>query len=332
MWENTEGSSGGFVPDVLMKDIFRRVVFTENTKKDFSSFETYIVSDGQKPEEVAADFYGNPHLWWVVLLCNNIIDYVGEWSKSNQEIDSSFYNFLKGYSYFVFENLDIIEGDIIVRRDTEEDGSIDLNNYGEIDNYDKLLHRIDVKKIKGHINEGDEVYVFRNSKIGDEDNWHSVDGFGQTGCYQQYYGAPVCIEIAGPNYQGWGPPCATAGSTFAIVQRKEKISDAACYFSYNDDMINPYSAYPVENHEGPSGDFYSYQSVCGMTGTILYKYMNRSLSDSIKTTTNLTKMISKNDERRKIKLISPQMVTAIINEYKSLMNGNVPRGTTTVIE
>ena len=103
MWENTEGSSGGFVPDVLMKDIFRRVVFTENTKKDFSSFETYIVSDGQKPEEVAADFYGNPHLWWVVLLCNNIIDYVGEWSKSNQEIDSSPFSLICGTQIIEFK-------------------------------------------------------------------------------------------------------------------------------------------------------------------------------------------------------------------------------------
>jgi hypothetical protein len=331
-WDEIAGYSGGFAPSVELHDIFRRVVFTEKIKNDTGSFESYVVSEGQKPEEVAQDFYGNPNLWWVVLLCNDIIDTIGEWPKSHGEIVSIYENFLSGNSYFVFENLDIRRGDIIVKRDIAVDGSVDVNNFGEIDNYDQLLHRIDVKKSKGTINENDEVYVFRNNKIAGEDRWNLVNGFGETGCYQQYFGATSCVEFTGPDYEDWGPPCATAGSTFAIVQRKETISGAAHYFDYLGDMVNPYSAYPVENHEGPSGDFYSPKSVCGMTGTILYKYMNKSLSDDINVFTNLRETIRKNDERREIKLLPPKMIPALVREFKVLIQGNVPRGTTKIIE
>jgi len=279
-----------------------------------------------------------------VLLSNNIVDPHGEWLKSGGEITSMFNTFLSGNSYFVFENLDALEGDILIRRDVGLDGSIDLNNYGEVDNYDKLLHKIDVKKSKGTINENDEIYLFRKSIIAGEEQWNSIDGFGVTGCYQQHFGATSCIGFTGPEYAGsmgvgsgqaavaWGPPCPTAGSTFSIVRRKETISKSAHHFAYNNDMVNPYSAYPVLGHDGPSGDFYSQQNVCGMTGTILYKYMIKSLSEQIKTITTQDDIIFKNDEKRTIKLVAKNLVPALIDEFKILIQGNVPRGTTHIIE
>jgi hypothetical protein len=331
-WEATPGFSGGFVPSLEMQDMFKRVSFTEKTKNDKGAFVDYRVSEGEKPEDVAFNFYGDSSLWWVVFLSNNIVDPFGEWPKSYREIVSMFDTFLSGDSYFIFENLDIRDGDVIIRRDVGSDGSIDGDNFGEIDSYDKLLHKINVKKSKGTINENDEVYIFRNSKIAGEDSWNPIGGFGDTGCYQQYFGATMCVEFTGPNYEGWGPPCATAGSTFAIVQRKETIADGAHHFKYLKDVSNPYSAYPATEHEGPSGDFYSYQSVCGMTGTILYKYITRTLSSDINIITTKEDIIINNDKRRIISLVAPTLIPALIDEFKLIIQGNVPRGTTRIIE
>mgnify|MGYP003639748109 CR=1 FL=1 len=338
-WEDIAGYSGGFIPSVDMQDIFRRITFTDKTRNDPGSFETYFVTEGQRPEEVAGDFYGNPNLWWVVLLCNNIIDPIGEWPTSHGQIVSTFNNYLSGDSYFLFENPDIRRGDIIIRRDVNlehDSASIDIDNFGEIDSYDKLLHRIDVKKSKGTISENDEVYIFRKNIIAGEERWDSVGGFGLsvcegcTGCYQQYFGATFCADVVGPTAHA--PACATAGSTFAIVQRKETIANAVHHFNYLSDTVNPYSAFPATEHVGPSGDFYSTQSVCGMTGTILYRYMTKELSDEVTTFTNLKETVRKNDERRKLKLISPSIIPALIIEFKSIMRGSIPRGTTKIIE
>ena len=332
-WKDSTGSSGGFIPTLDMQDIFKRVTFTEKTKRDSSgSFEMYTVSEGQTPEEVALDFYGDSNLWWVIFLSNNIVDPYGEWSKSNQEINSMFDTFLKGNSYFVFENLDAREGDILIRRDVTADGSIDSSNYGEVDNYDKLLHKIDVKRSTGTINENDEVYLFRKNIIAGEEHWNSISGFGETGCYQQYFGETGCVSFTGPEYEGWGPPCPTAGSTFAIVKRKETIANSVHHFNYLSDMINPYSAFPATDHVGPSGDFYGYQSICGMTGTVLYKYMNRILSTNIEIVTTRDEIINTNDKRRTIKLVAPKLIPGLIDEFKVLIQGGVPRGTTHIIE
>jgi hypothetical protein len=69
-----------------------------------------------------------------------------------------------------------------------------------------------------------------------------------------------------------------------------------------------------------------------MTGTILYKYMTRGLSDEVTTFTNLKETVRKNDERRKLKLISPSIIPELIIEFKSIIQGSVPRGTTKIIE
>jgi hypothetical protein len=52
-WEDIEGYSGGFIPSVEVQDIFRRITFTDKIRKNPGSFETYFVTEGQRPEEVA---------------------------------------------------------------------------------------------------------------------------------------------------------------------------------------------------------------------------------------------------------------------------------------
>ena len=144
-------------PTMEMLDIFRRVAFTQEALEDTQNWERYTVVEGEKPEDLAYRYYGDSRLWWAILMANNIIDYRNEWPKSSREITNIFDNFLKGRSLYVFEDLPIKEGDVVVRRDVnatqlnedEEEvhtSSLDMNTYGVVDDYDRLLHKINLKK------------------------------------------------------------------------------------------------------------------------------------------------------------------------------------------
>tara|TARA_R110000824_G_scaffold375105_2_gene565810 strand:- start:2203 stop:3273 length:1071 start_codon:yes stop_codon:yes gene_type:complete len=339
------GVTGANFSNLEMTDIFRRVQFTEKTLKDKKNFEEYHITEGEKPDDVANKFYGNPSYWWLVLLCNGIIDVENEWPKSVSELDKLFSGFLTGNSYYLFESIDAREGDIIVKRDTISiadtlthggTAGIDIDNYGIIDNYNPLLRKLDVKVSSGTLVSGDEVHIFRKGVAGE---YVSIGGFGETGCYQPHFGSTFCVGISGPEsneaHTHWGTLCATQGSTFGIIQKKDSIRNSVIDFTYKGDMVNPYSAFLTNvdgQNNGPSGDFFSYQSLCGMTGTILYDYITDNIHSDVNPVTKFEDILNTNDRNRHIKLISPRLAGFVVSELETLLSGSVPRGTTTLLE
>jgi len=67
---------------VLLSDITKRVRFTDLAKKNNIVFDYYDVKDGETPEYIANEFYGDPLLHWIVLLANNITDRYEDWPMS----------------------------------------------------------------------------------------------------------------------------------------------------------------------------------------------------------------------------------------------------------
>ena len=325
-----------------MQDIFRRVSFTQETLDNPQNFIQYTVVEGESADQVSRKFYDSPNYWWLILLANNIIDYQNEWPRSGNDMNRLFENFLSGNSYYIFEDIDIQKEDIIVKRDvnaTDSDGdhtsSLDMNVYGVVDNYDRILHKIDVKKQKGTIRGADEIYIFRRgfTSSGSSGSYYLIEGFGQTGCYKPYFGTTTCVEITGPTGSlvhggAWGELCATVGSTFAIVQKATTIEDGAVRFEYESAEVNPYAAY----HDGPSGDFFSLGNICGMSGTILYNYITDSLPSSIKRVTKQDDVVRKNDLNRTINVLSPDLLGILMDEISTLFDTNTPRGTSKLIQ
>ena len=327
--------------NVEMQDIFRRVSFTQETLNNPENFITYTVVEGESPDQVSIKFYDSPDYWWLILLTNNIIDYQNEWPRSVNDMDRLFENFLAGNSYYIFEDIDIQKEDIIVKRDvtaTDSGGdhtsSLDMNVYGVVDNYDRILHKIDVKKQKGTISGADEIYVFRKgiTSNGSSGSYYLIEGFGQTGCYKPYFGATTCVEITGPTGSlvhggSWGELCVTSGSTFAIVQKATTIKDSVVKFEYKSEQVNPYAAVA-----SGTGDFFSLGNICGMSGTILYNYITDSLPDSVKRITKQDDVLRTNDLNRTISILSPDLLGILMNEISTLFNSNIPRGTTKLIK
>ena len=66
-------------------DIFRRVQLDRFFKNRNTLLDTFL-NDGETPESVAHDYYGNTNYHWVVLLANDIVDVKREWPMSTENV------------------------------------------------------------------------------------------------------------------------------------------------------------------------------------------------------------------------------------------------------
>ncbi len=72
----------------LATDILRRVDFTSSTKAKNSGLVDYRLRDGDTPDNVAARFYGSPHLHWIILIINEITNPYYGWPLKSQDFDA----------------------------------------------------------------------------------------------------------------------------------------------------------------------------------------------------------------------------------------------------
>ena len=63
----------------LLPDILRRVKLRASIKSGGMLFDKYDVKEGEKPEDVAFKWFGDPELHWVILMTNNVTDRYYGW-------------------------------------------------------------------------------------------------------------------------------------------------------------------------------------------------------------------------------------------------------------
>ena len=73
---------------VRVKNLFKRGVLREDIFQNLSFFTKYKIEGNDRPDNVAADVYGDSTLDWVVLITNNIINIQSEWPMSQTDFDS----------------------------------------------------------------------------------------------------------------------------------------------------------------------------------------------------------------------------------------------------
>ena len=323
-----EGDDGAIKLQVT--DLFRRVAFTEETRKDLRNFIEYIVEDGERPDDVAFKIYGDPKWFWIVLMSNNIVDVEAEWPMSQNKIQRRFLNdgFLNGSSIFVEENRDFRRGDFIVKGSacTVEQGCPDgvtgvEGNYARIESFDRELMKININR-EGpsfSLDDGDTVFAVR--KIQGQDGFSFPFVQAATGC-------------------GFG-------STSFTAKRVTTIPTGVAKFKYGTWNISPYTTATggtvpggppnattvphttINNNKGLCSDVVS---DVGIDEVMLYKYLNNQTLD--------TGFVAKSVEdemyeiqfaKRKIKLIHPRLIGKIYDEFKVLLQSKIARGTTSII-
>ena len=63
----------------LLPNILRRVKLRSGIRSGAFLFDNYDVRDGERPEDIAFKYYGDPEYHWVVLMTNNITDRYYQW-------------------------------------------------------------------------------------------------------------------------------------------------------------------------------------------------------------------------------------------------------------
>lgn len=74
---------------VLMTQIFKNYESYFRTVLKRYRLTSYYIQGAPRPEELSNELYGNPQLYWVLLMCNNIYDPFHGWIKSQEAVYES---------------------------------------------------------------------------------------------------------------------------------------------------------------------------------------------------------------------------------------------------
>ena len=72
---------------IRVKNLFKRGVLREDIFQNLSFFTKYEIKGNDRPDNVAAEVYGDSTLDWVILITNNIINIQSEWPMSQTDFD-----------------------------------------------------------------------------------------------------------------------------------------------------------------------------------------------------------------------------------------------------
>jgi len=72
---------------ITVKNLFKRGKLADDILQDLTLFTKFKVQGDDRPDNVAADFYEDSDLDWLVLLSNNIINVQSEWPMSQRDYD-----------------------------------------------------------------------------------------------------------------------------------------------------------------------------------------------------------------------------------------------------
>ena len=71
----------------LMPQIIKRVKLRAGIKNGLFLFDKYDVIEGERPEDIAFKYYGDPKLHWVILMTNNVTDRYYEWPMTQPQFE-----------------------------------------------------------------------------------------------------------------------------------------------------------------------------------------------------------------------------------------------------
>ena len=72
----------------LLPDILKRVKLRSGLRSGTFLFDAYDVIDGERPEDIAFQYYGDAELHWVILMTNNVTDRYYQWPLTQPEFEA----------------------------------------------------------------------------------------------------------------------------------------------------------------------------------------------------------------------------------------------------
>lgn len=72
---------------VPIRNILTKVKFDDLVQSIGGVFYPYVITEGERPDNIAYNYYDDPRYSWVIYMCNNITDPYHEWPLSNGELN-----------------------------------------------------------------------------------------------------------------------------------------------------------------------------------------------------------------------------------------------------
>jgi hypothetical protein len=74
--------------NTIVTNLISKVKFDQSVQKNLAVFYPYTVEQGERPDQIAARYYNNPELDWVIYLANDIMDPYYDWPLSQNQFYS----------------------------------------------------------------------------------------------------------------------------------------------------------------------------------------------------------------------------------------------------
>ena len=80
-------NSAGIPNYITIKDYFHLLRPRDDIFREDTIYQEYIVKNGERPDQIARDFYQDEQYYWIILQINEITDYWNQWPLSQLELD-----------------------------------------------------------------------------------------------------------------------------------------------------------------------------------------------------------------------------------------------------
>ena len=150
----------------FIKNITIRPSIVDEVFGDSRNLQDYMISDGETPETIAYNVYGDAQMHWVIMLSNNINSIYADWPKSTPEL----YDFIKN-KYQVQTDSD---GNTVTLYGEDLEEFVEFkgspaNNYVSTNSSNVVLKPVHFKDDEGTVYSYDTVV-----------NATNIDAFGRT--------------------------------------------------------------------------------------------------------------------------------------------------------
>jgi len=320
-----------------VKSLFSRPIL------DTAEVNKIEISENQSPDQLSISLYGDPSLYYINLLENNVIS-DSYWPISGEEFTEKLQSDYAGYSFHILEQPESppTTGDVIVLEYDFNGFTPDQNDYttetishGIVESWDPHMRKLWIKKYSSgttgaqleseFFKEDNRFYIFRRSENGQYSNEASrisaTNVLGENNAFS-----------SDPNYLG------NSGDKFTMKRISEYSNSLRTFYSESTNTdLNSYTKnvllqgsgdlFSFTNFSGTTYNSGNTNGTCsilegyilsanGQTGTDGFAY---TISQEVVTVTD--RLINQNNEKRKIEIVSQSVVGNVIQNIEDTFNG-----------
>ena len=80
-------NKAGVVDTFTIKDFFHLLVLRDEILAEDTIYDPFTINNGERPDQIAYELYGDEALYWIILQVNDIVDVHNEWPLSSYELE-----------------------------------------------------------------------------------------------------------------------------------------------------------------------------------------------------------------------------------------------------